>query len=371
MGPRGSDTIAREGSLGEIIRRTKGGRFIGFYLRWYEGGKRRQRASKQATYAEARRMLQAIEGRVARGLVGIEPPAPPAPTLRELTDRFLCEYSRPRLKDLAAYRVHARMALRRVLPALGERPADSIRPADVAKLRDALGERYAAGSVRMALTFLRTAYSWAVEAGIVAVNPCRGVEQPGPRALLEFLNKEDTRRLLQHARVHVPDRYPMIAMAIHTGMRKGELFGLRWRDLDLVSRRLDVERSYRGLPKGGKPRHLRLPAALVPILEAWQRRCPATPERLVFPVVRRGGAVRMGLPSDMLDLPELLAAAGGPELLRPWHALRHTMASHFIMQGGNILTLQKILGHSDLKQTLQYSHLAPDFLGEEMDRLRF
>lgn len=75
--------------------------------------------------------------------------------------------------------------------------------------------------------------------------------------------------------------------------------------------------------------------------------------------------------SDLLDLPQLLAAAGCRRLAHPWHVLRHTFASHFIMSGGNILTLQKILGHSDVKMTLIYAHLAPDFLGDEMNRLRF
>jgi site-specific recombinase XerD len=42
-----------------------------------------------------------------------------------------------------------------------------------------------------------------------------------------------------------------------------------------------------------------------------------------------------------------------------------------MMAGGNILTLQKILGHSDIKMTMIYAHLAPDYLGDEMDRLRF
>ena len=50
------------------------------------------------------------------------------------------------------------------------------------------------------------------------------------------------------------------------------------------------------------------------------------------------------------------------------HVLRHTFASHFIMNGGNILTLQKVLGHSDIKMTMRYSHLSPDFL-EEATRL--
>lgn len=46
------------------------------------------------------------------------------------------------------------------------------------------------------------------------------------------------------------------------------------------------------------------------------------------------------------------------------HALRHTFASHFIQNGGNILTLQKILGHSSLAMTMRYSHLAPEHLAE-------
>jgi len=50
------------------------------------------------------------------------------------------------------------------------------------------------------------------------------------------------------------------------------------------------------------------------------------------------------------------------------HVLRHTFASHFMMNGGNILTLQKVLGHSDIKMTMRYSHLSPDFL-EEATRL--
>jgi len=44
------------------------------------------------------------------------------------------------------------------------------------------------------------------------------------------------------------------------------------------------------------------------------------------------------------------------------HVLRHTFASHFIANGGNILTLQKILGHSSLAMTMRYAHLAPDHL---------
>jgi len=50
------------------------------------------------------------------------------------------------------------------------------------------------------------------------------------------------------------------------------------------------------------------------------------------------------------------------------HICRHTFASHFVMNGGHILTLQKVLGHSDLKLTMRYAHLAPDFLSEVLHK---
>jgi integrase len=150
-------------------------------------------------------------------------------------------------------------------------------------------------------------------------------------------------------------------------MRKGELLGLRWQDLNLEMQRLTVARSYAALPKSGKARHLRLPSACMPALRTWKAICPTTREGLVFPLPGSGPRPER----SMLGLNKLLTAAGVRVPAHPWHAIRHTFASHFIMAGGNILTLQKILGHSDVKMTLIYAHLAPDYLGQEMERIRF
>lgn len=70
-------------------------------------------------------------------------------------------------------------------------------------------------------------------------------------------------------------------------------------------------------------------------------------------------------------LAKLLKLSDCPPLARGWHALRHTFASQFVMQGGNILTLQRLLGHADIAMTLVYSHLAPDFVAGELDRLKY
>ena len=125
---------------------------------------------------------------------------------------------------------------------------------------------------------------------------------------------------------------------------QGELFGLRWRDVALDAGRLDVMRSYRLAPKSDEERHLSLHPELARILRRWRDDCPPTDDRLVFPVRDRNGDYRMGAKDDMRGLPALLRAAGGHVAAKPWHALRHTFASNFMMAGGNILTLQKLLG---------------------------
>lgn len=75
--------------------------------------------------------------------------------------------------------------------------------------------------------------------------------------------------------------------------------------------------------------------------------------------------------SDDHDLYALLQAVGCRELSRPWHLLRHTFASHFMQSGGSLLALSQILGHSDVKMTMIYAHLSSEFLGEQIEKVRF
>ena len=359
--------------MGEVLRRTKGNKFLGFYLRFYEAGRRRILASKQPTYVEARRMLLEIEARIARGEAGLTERPGPWPTVSQLVDRFAADYSRPRLKDVDRYRAQRRSVLQKALPMLGGCVSSQVREADVSRLRDALLRRFATGTVRNVLASLSILFSWAVKHGLAPHNPCRGVERPTAEQRLDFLSRDEVRRLLATTARATTDRERMqhvaVSLALYTGMRKGELFGLRWIDLDVDTRRLTVARSYGSSPKSGKARHLRLPAELVPLLRTWRDQCPTSADGLVLPCGLTPG--QMARSDAMLGLPRVLKSAGIRAISRCWHSLRHTFASHFIMSGGNILTLSKILGHRDVKVTMQYAHLAPDFLGDEMDRLKY
>ena len=359
--------------MGDIVRRAKNGKFIGWYVRFKDSdGQRKIRASHQPTRELARRYLVEIEARIARGLVGIPERAAAPLTVAQLAERFLTEYSRPRIKDLELYRVHARKNIRRALPLLGQKSADAIKPEDITRVRDTLSRKYSASSVRTCLSFLAAAYSWAVRQEIVKTNPVKGVERPSAQTSLDFLGRDEVNLVLRTASERASDgrlQHKLLScclrLALHTGLRKGELLGLRWQDLDLDTQRLTVARSYQGLPKSGKIRHIRLPSACVSALREWKTVCPQTKEALVFP----GSGSRPE--RAMLGITRLLTAAGVRVPAHPWHAMRHTFASHFIMAGGNILTLQRILGHSDVKMTLIYAHLAPDFLAQEMERIQF
>lgn len=369
--------------MGDIVKKMKDGTFLGWYVRFIDvDGRRKQRASHQPTKQLARRFLVEIEARVARGSVGIpepEPPPKPELTVAELCERYVTEYSRPRIKNLATYRIERKSALKRVLPTIGHQAVSAVTAQDIRRLRDQLTGRFKPNTVMSTLRPLSTAFGWAKREGLInCPNPCLGVERPRRENLLEFLDKQEVRQLLSVAESAARQedsysawlRYVSIAFTLRTGLRKGELFGLRWRDLDLLTRRLDVARSYQQTPKSGTTRHLRIPTELLPLLTMWKQRCPVTAEGLVFPVPARA-ELRMGRKMDMLGLPELLAEIKAQPLRREWHALRHTFASHFVMSGGNILALQKILGHADIKMTLVYAHLAPEFLSTEMDRVRF
>ncbi len=81
----------------------------------------------------------------------------------------------------------------------------------------------------------------------------------------------------------------------------------------------------------------------------------------------RGGST--GRPTFKSPLETALKHAGLPKI--KFHDLRHTFATNFVMKGGSILSLKEILGHSDLKMTMRYAHLAPDYLEGEIERLSY
>jgi integrase len=235
------------------------------------------------------------------------------------------------------------------------------------------------------LAVLSKLYKWARRAGHVdCANPVQGVERPRTTSTVDYLDRAEVGRLIakaeELARADGADweartRYPMAVAAIYTGMRKGELFGLRWIDVHLDAGRIDVARSYRLAPKSGQARHLPIHPELARVLREWRPVCAPTDENLVFPTHGGGkrGRWHMGEEQDMLGIAELFAAAECHEPAdgKPWHLLRHSFASHAVMSGTSLYEVQRLLGHASPAMTQRYAHLAPDHLAGAVARLSF
>ena len=146
---------------------------------------------------------------------------------------------------------------------------------------------------------------------------------------------------------------PMVLVAMNTGLRRGELFNLCWKQVDIQGGNLTVS----GLTaKSGKTRQVPLSKETVEVFMSWkEQRNPAM--KLVFPS-------RTGAP--LTDI----KTAWGSLLKRAkinqfrFHDLRHHYASRLVMGGIDLNTVRELLGHGDMKMTLLYAHLAPEHMAQ-------
>ena len=173
---------------------------------------------------------------------------------------------------------------------------------------------------------------------------------------IDFLTFEEAERLVQAAEDR-PDWQAMVIVALKTGLRYGELCELRWQDVDLTVGRIMVRRSYtRGhvtTPKNGKPREVPLSPKTMHLLKR-HRGLKHLKGGLVF--CKPDGGRRIHRRADVA-IKRIARAAGLRSI--GWHIMRHSFASHLVMRGRSLKEIQELLGHSDIKQTMRYSHLAP------------
>ena len=192
------------------------------------------------------------------------------------------------------------------------------------------------------------------------------------RPAREILTPDELATVLEAARE--PER-TIFRVAAFTGLRRGELLGLQWGDVELDKARLHVRRSFGphgyGAPKSAAGRRVvPLTAGLVAELRAHHARGPVValdpePDALVFPSAA-------GTPIAPRTLEKRWARALRQAGVRhlPLHSLRHFAASALIASGANVKTVQAIIGHASAQLTLDvYGHLFPDDLDQVAVRL--
>jgi integrase len=158
---------------------------------------------------------------------------------------------------------------------------------------------------------------------------------------LRFLSREEILRLVKYCSPHLQ---PIILTALNTGMRKGEILNLRWDQVDFKHGFISLDNT-----KNAERRE-------IPINQIVRETLQRIPRRLDSPYVFTDGKGKA-----YKDVKSSFATAlkkAGIKDFR-FHDLRHTFASHLVMEGVDLTTVKELLGHKTLNMTLRYAHLAP------------
>jgi len=262
---------------------------------------------------------------------------------------------------------------RAVLPIFGRRPLRSITTGDLQRFVDQRAHRvvrYVADAkgkkVGMAakpattnreLMFLSGALREALRRGYVEKNAATGIRQlPEHNNKLRWLTPQEEERLLGYA----PDFLkPIVLTALHTGMRLGEILGLKWADVDFEQKLVRVSQS-----KNHKIRYIPMNRPFVGLMESVPHYTGTEgPSPYVFTNPKTGLRYidighRFGRVSRKAGLQDVT-----------FHTLRHTFASRLAQAGVPLNTIRELLGHGTMVMTMRYAHLAPNNLREAVEML--
>ncbi len=142
--------------------------------------------------------------------------------------------------------------------------------------------------------------------------------------------------------------HPMILLLMNTGMRRGEMFNLRWQDVDFINKRITV---IGNTSKTGQTRYIPLNVEAFNVLQMWSKQ---TQRENGFVFIGKNGSRFTNIDKAWKVL--LREAKINDFRL---HDLRHHFASRLVSAGVDLNSVRELLGHSDIKMTLRYAHLAP------------
>ena len=214
---------------------------------------------------------------------------------------------------------------------------------------------------------VRSFFAWAEETGQVEENPARSVTlRRLPRTTPSFLTEAEKRRLCKELRGRTSvlarrDRV-IVELFLGTGIRLRELVDLDVDDVDLDAKHLRIR------AKGDVPQVKFLKSTLRSLLRAYlkERHRQGDSEGRALFLSNRDTRLSERQVARRLD--HWLRAAGIDKKLSP-HSLRHTFATHLYSRTGDILVVQRALGHRDLSTTQVYTHLVDDALEDAIERL--
>ena len=319
---------------------------------------RTQRIRRTLPEGTRKRDAEATETRIRAALSAgtynthVEEPKP-APLLSDFREKWLTTYAAANLKPstIKGYRSD----FKQIEPHFLDLRIDQITVAGIdSYIAECRKIGHSAKTIQNRLGVLYKLLGTAVEYGELDASKLpqkRKIKVPNPK--IEFLTDEELDAILAAAESD-PLMHRLLLLAAHTGLRRGEIFGLQWDAVRLDVPEIEVRRSYeRGVVSTPKSVRYRL----VPLNSASSRMLrelrPANAKSGVVFVDEQGNR---WTPERLKNRLAKIGNAAGRDRLG-WHIFRHTFATRLVRKGVPLNVVQQLLGHSDIRMTMRYAHV--------------
>lgn len=321
----------------------------GFWISWTDAqGRRRYRKTDAQNITQAKQIRAAELLRVEQARVlGFSPPGDE--TFAEVAARYL-QYQKARLTPKAFEREESILS-KHLIPFFNC-PLAGIRRQDAQRYITQRSGKASPYSIQKELNVLKHLLRLAVEWELIPFNTAQGVKSPRiPAGRVRYLQPKELQMLVAACPNWLR---PVVALAVLTGMRRGEILSLRWLDVDLSQGRLFLPQT-----KNGEGRMVYLNEGARAVLSSVPREPEASISNKIFgdltPEQVSVAFVRVCRSLKIVDF--------------RFHDLRHTAASWMRMSGADIHTVAQLLGHKDLRMAARYQHLSPAFLANAVSKL--
>ena len=385
--------MAKRGTNEGSIFKRKDGRWVGSLNLGWEDGKRKRRHFYAATAAEVRDELLKARSDQSHGL--------PVASERQTVAKFLEDWLEHTLKARAkprSFESFTTIVNKHIVPALGRTRLDKLTPQQVQALLEKKRKPYetktksgktveknglSPQSIASIRTVLRSALSQAVKWGMIGRNVAMLIDPPRiPRPQAHAIELDGARKLLEVAR---GNRFEAIfVLALTLGLRRGEILGLRWSDVDFEKSAVRVNQALQRV--GGRlqvtevktqrsRRVVAIPESVVRALKT--RRAQQAQDRLLAGPEWKDSDLAFtnptGGPLEPItlhrDFKRLLQTAELSTKTR-FHDLRHTAASLLLAEGVHLRMIMELLGHSSISLTANtYAHVMPAAMRDVADRM--
>ncbi len=316
---------------------------------------------------------------------GILPPLPQRLTVEQWAEIWF-QTIENRLAYGTVY--HYKFTIKRhLLPSFGKQWISQVSPLDLQRYFDGLLKNLSPVTVATIRAHMSMCFEAAVRLGVISKNPVKQtLHVKNRKPDLKILEESEVERLLAVAKsgeyfrppkdesavFNLKRNYLVVLIAVATGMRQGEIFGLTWPCVDMVASKIEVKHSLQDLPnarvlkapKNGKSRIITIPDHVADELKEWRafqanyaarfKGFYENPVNLVF-TKSKGGYISAANFSEW-DFRAMLVAAGLSGTR--FHDLRHFFASSMLARGASIMAVSEHLGHSSIDITLRrYTHV--------------